>query len=199
MNFPKITVSKKKILVISPLCDQIKKIEKIQNFNDEYIIIFTGEICYPWEDIDQVKYRVGILDNYLKNSSSFYVVGDGDLTFKNKNKNNDNKINKWIDNQCLGINVTFDNSSMLTVVHGGIPAAAKTWKDIISNIEIAFVKNINNQPWHKLYDGKFGYVISAHPTSNELKQYNFSSAIDVQGQVLAQEYSENGLGRTILI
>jgi hypothetical protein len=199
MHFPKIMAGKQKILVISPLCDQIEKLTKIQSFKDEYITVFTGEICYPWDSIDQVKYRIEILDKYLKNSSSFYIVGDGDLNFKSKNKNNDNKINKWIDNQCLGINITFENNSMLTVVHGGIPIEAKSWKDIVSNIEIAFVKNINGQPWHKLYDGKFGYVISAHPTSNELKQYNFSSAIDIQGQVLAQEYSENGLGTTILL
>lgn len=199
MNFPKITVGKQKILIISPLCDQIEKIEKIQKFNDEYIIVFLGEVCYPWDNIDKVKYRIDILDKYLKSHSAFYVLGDGDLKFKNINKNNDNKINNWIDNQCLGINVTFPNSSMLTVVHGGIPPETKIWKDIISNIEIAFVKNVNNKPWHSSYDGKFGYVISAHPTSNEIKKYDFSTSIDIQGQVLAQEYNENGFGQTILL
>lgn len=199
MNFPKITVAKQKILVISPICDQIEKIKKLQEFSDEYIIVFTGEICYPWDDVDQVKSRIKTLDNYLKETSSFYVLGDGDLTFKSKNKNNSNEINKWIDEQCLGINITFPNDSMLTVVHGGIPIEAKSWKEIISNIEIAFVKNINGKPWHSLYDGRFGYVISAHPTSDEVKHYDYSMAIDIKNQVLAQEYDENGLARTILL
>lgn len=199
MNFPKISASKQKILVISPICDQIKKIEKIREFGDEYITIFTGEVCYPWDDIKQVENRITEIDNYLKENTSFYILGDGDLTFKNKNKNNNNNLNEWIDNQSIGINVTFSNSTSLTVVHGGIPPEAKSWKDIISNIELAFVRNINGKPWHSFYKGNFGYVVSAHPAADEIKHYEYSSSIDVKGQVLAQEYDENGLQRTILL
>ena len=87
MNFPKITVTNQKILVISPICDKIEKLKKLREFNDEYIIIFTGEICYPWKDIEAVKSRIETLNAYLKETSSFYILGDGDLTFKSKNKN----------------------------------------------------------------------------------------------------------------
>ena len=199
MDFPRITASDQKILIISPICDQIDKIKKIEEFGDEYIVVFTGEVCYPWDDINQVKYRVDVIDNYLKTHSAFYVLGDGDLTFKNKNKNNNNDLNKWIDSQCLGINIAFSNRTNLTVVHGGIPLGVKSWKEIISNIEIAFVKNIDGKSWHKFYEGNFGYVISAHPTADKVKRFEYSSAIDVQGQVLAQEYDKNGLKGTILL
>lgn len=192
-------MGRQKILVISPICDQIDKLDKIKEFGDEYVTIFTGEICYPWDDIGKVQKRVDAIDNYLKAYSSFYVLGDGDLTFKTKNKFNSNNLNKWIDSQNLGINVMFRNHTSLTVVHGGIPLSAESWNDITSNMELAFVRNINNKPWHQNYNGKFGYVISAHPTSDEVKHYNFSSSIDVKGQVLAQEFDENGLQRTILL
>ena len=139
------------------------------------------------------------MDSYLKEFSSFYVLGDSDLTFKNLNKNNVNDLNKWIDNQCLGVHITFGNSTMLTVVHGGIPAGAKGWNDILSNIEVAFVRNINDKPWHNFYQGNYGYIISAHPMTDEVTHYGLSSSIDVKNQVLAQEYDENGLKRTILL
>lgn len=199
MNFPKINVGNKKILTISPLCDAIDKLNVVQSFNDEYIYVFLGEICYPWNNIDQIKKRIQIMDEFIKNNSAFYILGDADLTFMNKNKNNDNNINKWLEEQNLGINITFSNNTTLTVVHGGIPANIKLWKDLISNIEVAFVKNINKQSWHHTYDGKFGYVISAHPTATEVKHYDYSSSIDIENQVIAQEYSGNGLLKTIFL
>ncbi len=200
MDFPKITVGKQKILIISPICDQIEKIEKLRELKDKYIMIFLGEVCYPWDNIDEVQHRIEIMNEFLKSTSSFYVLGDGDFTFKNKNKNNSNLINDWINKQCLGINITFNsNNSLLTVVHGGIPPESKDWSDIINNMEIAFVKNIKNKPWHESYDGRFGFIVSAHPTSDEIKIFDFSASIDVQGKVYAQEYSESGFETTILL
>ncbi len=198
MDFPLIKTDKK-ILVVSPLNNKIEKINELKKISEKYIVVFTGEICHPFEPISEIEKRIEIIDSYLASTSSFYVVGDGDLTFKSKNKFNDNKINAWIENQCLGINIIFNNNTQLTVVHGGIPLQAKTWKDIISNLEIAFVKKINDKPWHQTYDGRFGYVISAHTMSDKVEIYNFSASIDVENKICFQEFSESGLGQTILI
>jgi hypothetical protein len=197
MNFPKISVGKQKVLVISPICDQMHVLEKLKKLGDQYIVVFTGEICFPWNDLEKVESRIKMIDLYIKEHSAFYILGDGDLTFKNKNKNNNNNLNEWIDNQCIAINILFNNNTSLTVVHGGIPLNLNSWNEMESNIELAFVRNIENQPWHKHYNGKFGYVISAHPTSDEVMIYDHSTSIDVKNKLVGQEYDDNGLKRTI--
>lgn len=202
--FDPISVNNKKVVIIAPIYNQIDKLDILHKmYMENTILIFTGDICYPNDDLVSVLNRIEKMDEFLKTHESYYILGDKDLIFLKENKNND-FLCQWINKQRAHLTLKFINSCMLTIVHGGISENVKSWSDL-NNMEVCFVNNIDGFTWHKYYDGRFGYIISAHPSieNENLIFYNFSTSIDnlcyKNNKLCIQEYNNDGSIQTSFI
>lgn len=195
--------SNHKILVVGAIYDKIDKLQNAMSIKDNYdFVIINGNICYPNDDLNKLKERIKVIDNYLLSGKVIYNVGQFDLQFMNKLDDND-ELKKWIKDKPNVIMINFQNQSSIIIVNGGItPETNKT--DLFDNLEISFVSYLNKTSWHKLYGGGLGYVISNNPlTQKEPQFYNYSAQIgNIYGentQVYAQEADQFGLKKTILL
>lgn len=195
--------SNHKILVVGPIYDRIDKLQNALKLKNNYdLIIINGNICYPDNNLEKVKQRIEIIDEYLNSEKCIYNVGSLDLQLLSKLEEN-NDITKWIIKKSNVIIVNFQNQSSIVILGGGItPQMSK--KDLYDNLEVSFISNIDKIPWHKLYGGNFGYIISNNPlTKNPPQFYNYSAQIgnhySDNVNVYAQEIDQFGLKKTILL
>jgi predicted phosphodiesterase len=145
--------------------------------------------------IDKIRY-------FSERGCGFMVRGNHELKKVQKALQNKCMTDQltWVDKQPLALSFIFDNGARVTIVHGGV-SPNHTWSDLDFDIETSYIrsldesgkmikmKRVNNKyqpekpggiPWHKMYDGRFGYIISGHePLKNGLPSfYNYSSNID---------------------
>lgn len=119
---------------------------------------------------------------------------------------------EWLDKLPLTLSFRFHNGTRLTVLHAGV-LPHFTENDLRNNIEVAYVRNVGKDgemlnyddaiakkgiPWHDLYDGRFGFIISGHSSSsNNPTYYNYSANIDSccfgTGVLSSQIFSSEGL------
>ena len=84
---------------------------------------------------------------------------------------------------------------------GGIPPGTKSNNDLIDNMEVSFISQIKEKPWHTSYSGGLGYVISNNPLTNHFPSFivipcSLVMPIVQRGFVFAQEIDEIGLKKT---
>lgn len=190
------------ILVIGSIYDRMDALENAFNLKDNYdLLIINGNVCYP-NNLEDINNRIKTIDKYLKTGKCIYNVGQFDLQFSNKLDDN-NEIKKWINNKSNVIIINFINQSSIIILGGGITTETSR-NNLYDNLEVSFVSKINNVPWHKLYGGGLGYIISNNPLTNEPPQfYNYSAQIgnyySNNLNVYAQEINQFGLKKTILL
>lgn len=193
-----------KALVVGPIYNKIDKLNKIKSLMPDYdFVIFNGNLCYPFDDLDKVRNRIQVLNEYLEAGTSFYVLGNYDLQllfYLDKTKEAQD-IQNWLQKHSNIIIVNYDSQQSLIVTCGGISPQMEK-RDLLENIEISFISQIDGYSWHKWYGGGYGYIISNNPlTSGPPQFHNFSAQIgnipDKIGQVYAQEVTPLGLGKTI--
>lgn len=191
--------SNHRILVVGPIYDKLDKLERAIDLSKYYdLTIFNGNICYPFEGAEN---RIEILDNYLKSEKIIYNVGNYDLQFLNRTEKEN--IKEWIMSKPNTILISFENQSSMIITCGGISPTMKR-TDLYDNLEISFISLIQNKPWHNLYGGGYGYIISNNPLTLSPPQfYNYSAQIGnsygPETQVYAQEADQYGLKKTILL
>lgn len=111
----------------------------------------------------------------------------------------------WLDQQPLVLSFVFDNSTRLTVLHGGVRPTHK-WSDLNVDIETCYIRNLDasgdmiklewvdsdtgekelrpakagGKSWHLSYDGRFGYIAAGHEPQKDgiAKFYNYSCNLD---------------------
>lgn len=132
---------------------------------------------------------------------------------------------EWLSKQPLALSFMFDNGTRATVVHGGVKPS-NTWDNISSDIEIAYIRDLDENgkmiklnwvdgelvpvkpggiTWHNLYDGRFGYIFSGHNAQKDglPKFYNYSCNIDtacyLTNKLTCQIFSSVGLEELITI
>lgn len=192
-----------KILIIGPIYDKIDKLQRALTLINHYdLVIFNGNLCYPNNNIAEVKERIELINQYLIPNKVLYNLGNYDLILIKET--NDAEIKNWLESKSNVIFVEFMRGSYLIVTSGGVTPTIKGREDLTNNIETSFVSNINDKSWHNLYKGQYGYIVSNNPLTLEPPHfYNFSAQIgNVYGngtQVYAQEVTENGLQQTILL
>ncbi len=129
---------------------------------------------------------------------------------------------KWFEAQPLSISFEFPSRALVTVVHGGV-TPTHTWRDLEDDIETCYVRDLdengkyiklnykikdgkkvmepsksNGKPWHKSYDGRFGYIVSGHQSQKDgvPKFYNYSCNLDTAvyhtGILTAQVFNNQG-------
>lgn len=150
-----------------------------------------------------------IIDKMIEMSYLGYcytVLGNHDLRYKKKNKNNTNPSPQlsWIRTLPLSYTFEFYNGSLITILHAGC-SPKMTWDDLQTNTEVVYIRDLNKdermipllwkeingvktlvpaepngKSWHHYYQGQYGYICSGHAAnySGEPKFYNYSLNLD---------------------
>lgn len=149
-----------------------------------------------------------ITDEMIKLSEKgigFIVKGNHEIKLLKNNRKNSNVSPQieWWRKQSLSLSFEFHNGNRLTIVHAGI-MPGMTWEDLDSNMEVAYVRDVDEkgmiqlvwtkingvntlvkareggQSWHEVYQGELGFVAAGHdPQKNgKPKYYNFSCNLD---------------------
>lgn len=135
----------------------------------------------------------------------FAVRGNHELKKIRANKTNLSSELSWWNSQPVCISFDFWNGAKITVVHAGFVPGLKDLNDI--NLDVCYVREVdedgkhipmiwktendrkklvkakdNGIDWHKLYDGRFGYVVAGHASQVDgiPKFYNYSANIDTE-------------------
>lgn len=192
-----------KILIVGPIYNKLDKLQRAKSLIPNYdVVIFNGNLCYPFDNLNEVTDRINILETIIQPKKIIYNLGNYDLKLLQQlqQTNQFPHIKKWLSTQN---NVIMINSCHLIVTGGGVtPQMTRT--SLLNNIETSFVSHINGKPWHTQYGGGYGYIVSNNPLTTQPPQfYNFSAQIgNLYGdktQVYAQEADQYGLKRTILL
>lgn len=186
------------------------------------ILVSVGDIYDKGFGPEVAEKILDVLIPLVESGYAFVLKGNHELKHINKNKKSDNKYLQWMKKQPLAISFLFENSTRLTVVHGGV-SPEHTWDDLGSNAETSYVRTVDESGkmiplvwrkdasgndqlvaerkgpiWHDVYDGRFGYIISGHDAQKDAvpKFYNFSCNIDTSvyttGKLTCQIFSKDG-------
>lgn len=189
-----------KALVVGPIYNKTEKFKKIQEIENNYdLIIFNGNLCYPYESISELEERIEIFN---QNPKWVFNLGQYDLKVL-IDSNISSKVKEWISSKSNVVIIEYKNQTSLIILGGGLtPTIGK--KDLQENLEVSFISNFNNEIWHKSYGGAYGYIISNNPLTDQPPAfYNYSMQIgnyfSQNNKVYAQEVDQYGLKETILL
>lgn len=193
-----------KILIVGPIYDKIDKLLKIEKLISKYkYIIFNGNLYYTLCNLEMFQERIDIMNKLISTGKIIYVLGNEDyMLFSDLTIKCPENIAKWYI-QCPNVvMIEFINSLRVIVTCGGV--TPKMNKDkLMDNLETSFVSKINDKPWHELYNGNYGYIISNNPLSeNPPEFYNYSMRLGTPKEseiVFAQEADQFGMKETILL
>jgi len=201
--------------------DQFDRLLEIVNPSEKMFFVSVGDV---YDKGYGHLVAASITDKIKKMSESGYgfaVRGNHEL--KNIKKamlsNSMSPQLSWFDKQPLALSFIFDNSSRVTVVHGGVKPS-HTWDDLDFDIETSYIRKLDEKgemiklewvgnelkpnkpggtPWHEVYDGRFGYIVAGHEPLKDGKPkfYNYSCNIDTAcyctGIMTCQIISSKGL------
>ena len=192
---------KNKILVVGPIYDQIDKVSNHSDwFSQHELIVFNGNLCYPFTDLDQIRQRLKIMDAYLAQSKVLYNLSDHDLGLMQQlwESGEAPDIHKWLQSKSNVVLVEFASQTNLTITGGGI-APNMTRSDLYDNLETSFINRLEGHPWHELYDGGCGYTIANNPlTQSRPTYYNHSMQIGTiyspEITIYAVQVTSHGVG-----
>lgn len=191
------------LLVIGPIYNQIDKLPLLEKHTKNRLVVFLGDLCYPYNSFTDISERLKSLRSFIQGKRCFYILGDKDLIFMKKIFSSHTDTYDWLNAQRKALRFSFSNNTNILLVHGGVLPSHKTWNEVQNDLESAFITNLQEtgKPWHDIYDGRFGYVISSHPS--EVKIYNHSMSLETEGfntdKLAAQVYGPNGLGETLYV
>jgi len=194
-------------------------------------LVSVGDV---WDKGYGVKAAEDITDELIdlqKRGIGFAVRGNHEVKAVKKARKSDKKMTKqlkWWSNQPFVISFEFPLGNVVTVLHAGV-TPKMTGVSLKNDIEVVYVRDVDEngkmipliwndsrtvlapaksggQPWHELYDGRFGYIVSGHVAQKDgvPKFYNHSANIDSgvyeSGILTGQVFTPNGkLGRLIQV
>lgn len=184
------------VLIIGSVYDKIEKLrEKVDKDNYD-LILLNGNICFPSDDISSIKERIDIVNEIISHKV-IYISGRKD--FESINSLNEEFITSWVLSNPNVVFLHFKNGSKIIVMDGGIHPNMNL-KEIQNSVEISFVSKINGIPWHKYYNGRFGYIISNKPEENDVNYYGYSAQIGTEydsNKTFAVEANKFGIKNSI--
>ena len=195
-----------KMLVIGPFYDRIEifNLEKSILARQDLVILNSG-ICYSGISLKEIKQRIKVIDQFSKGHNCIYVLGKEDLLLMNRIRlSYDNHyVFQWFNSKNNVVIINLLGQSRIIVTNGGV-TPKMTLQDLCNNIETSFVSSINGLPWHKWYGGKYGYIISNNPLTQEKpKFWNFSlqlgNILQERAMIYAAQINNYGIERIITI
>lgn len=208
MRTNKIDVKDKSLLVVGPLYNKMDKLFALTPLiKEDSIVVFLGDIAYPFNKFSDVPPRIETIKTFMEGKDCHYVLGDKDLIYMQKTFSSSADTHEWLSKQSTAIRFMFDNGTSVLAVHGGILPRHTTWGEVNSDLEISFITEVTSikKSWHKLYNGRFGYVVSSHLANkdNKVEIHKHSISLDTNAHesdvVAVQEFTKNGLGQTFYI
>lgn len=196
--------SSHKILIVGPIYDRVDKLKNVANLIDKYdFIIFNGNLCYPYNDLSLVQDRINIMNDLIQTQKVIYNLGNYDYQLINLLSQQVSPVKDWLEFKPNAVIFNFVSQSSITIVSGGVLPKMNRG-DLNDNLEISFISNIDQKPWHHYYGGGYGYIVSNNPLTDKAPQfYNFSAQIgnvySSNVNVFAQEADQFGLRKTILL
>src|ERR1700677_4816310 len=139
----------KKTLVVGSIYDKIEILESQKNLWDEQeLIIFNGNLCYPNDNLDQVEKRIEMFNNFMQNGKVIYNLGDQDLIFLKTLDQNRQKseIRNWLQNKSNVVILEYSGRSRIIITNGGVLPTMKI-KDLYFNYETSFISKLEGQSW----------------------------------------------------
>src|SRR5208283_4954167 len=84
-----------RILVVGPIYNKMEKLSIVEELMPQYqFVIFNGGLCFPADDLRELKDRIGKMQNLLDNNKTIYLAGRTDLTLLSKIE--DVEVTNWI-------------------------------------------------------------------------------------------------------
>jgi len=178
-----------KALVVGPIYDRIEILDNNQEIWEQYpLIIFNGNICYPNDNLDEVKKRIDLMEDFIQTQKGqvIYNLGNLDLLLiKHLDASREHHdLLQWLQSKGNVVFVKFLNQPELIVTSGGVtPNMGRA--DLQDNLETSFVSKVKDAPWHRWYGGGYGYIVSNNPLTFEEPQFwNFSLQL---GQIYCEK------------
>ena len=202
LTLPKI---KEKILVVGSVFDKTDKIDKIKEIiANYYVIIFNGNLLYPFDDMDKLILRIKLINELIETKKVIYNLGSYDLKlFSMLNYNNKHTdIQKWILSKPNVIAIDFNNSSSVIILNGGLTPKINSRLMMKDNLELSFISYIDNKPWQNYYGGQLGYIISNNPSNTDNPHFfpyaaQIGTKYSKDSNIYAQEVDQSGLKNII--
>ena len=194
-----------KILIVGPTYGNLEKLSKAQSLLSNYqYVIFNGYLYYKFMDLGKLQIAIDTMNELLQTGKVIYNMGPDELMLLEGILIPEvpNKICNWFLQHPNVTIVEFSNQHRIIITSGGVTPKMK-YDKLKDNLETSFVNNINQEPWHKLYGGGYGYIVSNNPLTEEPpKFYNYSAQIGnymESNTVYAQEANQFGLKETIVL
>lgn len=193
----------KKIYICGSVGSNWNNLEKLILEENNNIFIINGGICRNGND-DEISERIAKIKEIMLNFSVYYNLGPEDLIYLNSlNKRMIfNDVYDWLLAREIFTKIDFSNQTRVLAFSGGIKDINQL-KDLEKNIDSCFVALINEEPWHKYYNGKFGLIVSDCPRSDclEPQLYPYSCGIGYKNNngIILQEVNSQGLGNFFTI
>ena len=189
-----------KILVVGAIYDKIDKISIVEQMIPQYdYTVFNGGLLYPFDS--NVQQRIDKMNQITSKNKAVYLASRVDYIQLRNSPNRE--IEAWIQS-CYNVAIADFSTRTVIIVDGGIPPTVISRQDLMNNLEVSFISQIDNKPWHLNYSGGLGYVISNNPLTVQSPQYyKYSMQLGTQytmdSQVYVQEVDEIGLKKLISI
>ena len=198
-----------------------KALEKLGESKSR-IFISVGDLYHKGFGTNKAEYMIDELIRLESENIGFMVKGNHEIKELKRSKNVSSQL-KWASNRPLIYSFKYKNyETRLTIVHGGI-GLYHNWENINSSIDLAYIRTLDNDGekiplqwveingnrslkptkegiiWHKLYDGRFGYVASGHDSQKDgvAKFYkhscNLDSAVYETGILSGIIFSKDGI------
>jgi len=174
-----------KALVIGPIYDRLRHLSMISALIQQYDwLIFNGKMTLS---PDNVEYMQQLLTQNVR-----YVIGRAELLFLKNFP--EHQISQWIKTLPNVILAEFSNRNVL-IMDGGLTNQTNKNDLLVGNLEVSFVSQVNQQPWHISYNGRLGYVVSNNPllVSPNYHHYSMQLGNIDNGFTFAQEIDNIGL------
>lgn len=193
-------------------------------------VVSLGDVYDKGFGVQAAEKITDTLKELQEDNLCFAVRGNHELKAirKSKKKKLTDQL-KWWRKQPLVISFEFSRGRKVTILHAGV-TPKMTESDLGPDIEVVYVRDVDvngdmiplvwkeengkkilvksrpgGKPWHELYDGRFGYIISGHAGQKDgiPKYYDYSCNIDTAvyetGILTSQIIDENGnLGEKII-
>jgi uncharacterized protein YbaR (Trm112 family) len=205
---------------------QFNKIFDVITPSEKMILISVGDI-YDKGFGREVGNRITNKFMQLVDQNIAYVICGNHEFRKIKDQKKHNKhcpYIKWFSKQPLSLSFTYNSSkNIITIVHGGVTPKT-TWFDLQHSLDVLVVRTVDpitkkyvksiykvvdgiprmipsqagSINWHKLYDGRFGYIVSGHDSQKDgiPKFYDFSCNLDSccynTGKLTVQIFGSHG-------
>lgn len=209
--------------------EQFLKITEEAKIGKTRWLVSVGDVYDKGWGIKHAQSITGIMQDLNECNICFAVRGNHELKQIKKTNGKLDPYLKWWSKQPLAITFEFFNGHKVLIVHGGVSPKLDE-SDLGKSVDICYIREIDENGdmislkweydpkindkvlvksksgtnWHKLYDGRMGYICSGHNSQldGQAKFFNHScnldSAVYDTGILTCQIISENGiLGETI--